>query len=225
MNQNRAKEAAGTTAAQLIQPGMLVGLGTGSTAHYFIQALSKRCREGLQITAVASSEASLTQARESGISIADIQAIRQVDITVDGADEIDPQKRMIKGGGGALLREKILASSSREMVVIIDSAKQVSQLGAFPLPVEISPFAYQATIHKMNALGYQGKIRLSKQNDFYKTDNGNFIYDIQLPLPCTPEKEEKALKALPGVVETGFFLGLAGRVIVGFPDGSVKIHS
>ena len=205
---------------------MVVGLGTGSTAHFFIDALGKRCREEtLQITAVATSQASLQRAQEKGIPIGDIQAIQQIDMTVDGADEIDLKKQMIKGGGGALLREKIIASSSREMVIIIDSSKQVESLGAFPLPVEVAPFAYQATLYKLNALGYQGQWRLNKQKEFYLTDNGNYIYDIQLTQPChSPEKEDRALHAIPGVVETGFFLGMAGRVVIGYPDGTVKIH-
>ncbi|CCB86264.1 MULTISPECIES: ribose-5-phosphate isomerase RpiA [Parachlamydia] len=220
-----AKEAAGRTAAQFIESGMLVGLGTGTTTHCFIEALGKRCQEGLRIQALASSERSATLAREQKIPLLQTDQVTYLDITVDGADQIDPQKRMIKGGGGALLREKILASISKEMVVIVDSSKVVEQFGSFPLPVEMVTFAYQATIKKLNALGYTGKLR-EKGGIPYVSDNGNYIFDISLPKPClTPEKENQQIRAIPGVVETGFFFGLAGRVLIGFPDGRVEIRS
>lgn len=222
----RAKEAAGHAAAELIQDGMLVGLGTGSTAEHFIDRLAQRCREGLRIQAVATSKKSSDRASVAGIPIVDVQSVIQIDITVDGADEIDEKKRMIKGGGGALVREKIIASMSREMVVVVDSTKLVKQLGKFPLPVEIVPFAYKSTIHKLEELGYKGTLRQSSESKFYITDNQNYIFDIHFPkLLLNPEKDAERIRYVPGVVDTGFFFNLAGRVVVGYEDGRVEIRS
>lgn len=220
-----AKQAAGSTAAQLILPGMLVGLGTGSTADFFIQSLIERCKkEQLNIKAFPSSIKSARLAAAGGIPLCDENQVTELDITVDGADEIDGQKRMIKGGGGALLREKIVASMSKEMIVIVDQSKLVDQLGGCPLPVEIIPFAHHATIWKMENLGYHGTLRRTDDGQLFVTDSGNYIIDIKFPGRCnSPEKDQAILRSIPGVVETGFFLGMAGRVIVGQSDGTVKI--
>lgn len=223
MNSNIAKKAAGNAAADFVKSGMIVGLGTGSTASYFIQSLIDRCRQGLKIKVVATSERSRKQAIDGGIPFCDIDTITSIDLTVDGADEIDHQKRMIKGGGGALLREKIIASISKEMVVIVDENKLVENLGAFPLPVEIVPFAYQAIIFQINSLGYSGTIRRNEKSEIYITDNGNYIFDIHFQeLRFHPEIDQQKIKAIPGVIETGFFFNLAGRVLIGKSDGSVK---
>lgn len=221
-----AKAAAGKAAAELVQSGMLVGLGTGSTAYFFIESLSERCRHGLNITAVATSERSQTQAAESGIPLADINTITSIDLTVDGADEIDGRNRMIKGGGGALLREKIVACMSQELVIIVDESKLVEHLGQFPLPIEIVPFAQRATIQHLIKLGYRGSLRKTKAGHIYVTDNGNHIFDIHLPQPSmNPEKDNQRIRSIPGVVETGFFFNLATRVIIGYPDGHIEIRT
>lgn len=205
---------------------MIVGLGTGTTARYFIEKLVERHKKGLRIQVVASSEGSLEQARQGGLPILDLEKIDHIDITVDGADEIDPQKRMIKGGGGALLREKILAASSKEMVVVIGRNKWVDALGKFPLPVEIAPFANHLTIKKIENAGFHGTLRLTKEGKLYWTDNGNLIYDIQLSYPCSkPEAVDATLRGIPGVITTGFFFNLAGRVIIGLPNGQVEIKN
>lgn len=218
-----AKIAAAHAAAALIQPGMRVGLGSGSTSSLFIEALGQRCRDGLAIQAIASSDDSLELARKARIPIVDPPSFTALDVTVDGADEIDPEKRMIKGGGGALMREKIIASMSQEMIVIADSSKCVEALGAFPLAVELIPFCYQATVARLSQIGYHGAMR-EKKDALFVTDNGNYIYDVRLAYPCrTPEEDHRKIKAVTGVVETGFFIGLAGRVIIGFPDGRVEI--
>lgn len=220
-----AKQAAAIAAAELVLPGMRIGLGTGSTANLFIEALSARCKEGLSIQAIASSKGALQLAQKCGIPLMDADEVATLDLTVDGADEIDPQKRMIKGGGGALLREKIVASMSQEMIVIVDSTKQVAALGAFPLPVEVVPFAFRATLAHLAERGFQGTMRNQSNGSLYVTDNGNYIYDVRLPYPCqNPEEEHRRIRAIPGVVETGFFLGLAGRIVVGYPDGSIEIQ-
>lgn len=221
-----AKDSAGKAAADLVMEGMLVGLGTGSTAACFIAHLSKRCKQGLNIQAVATSQKSWDLALASGIPMVDINTLTTLDFTIDGADEIDPQKRMIKGGGGALLREKIVASMSRDMVVIVDETKLVDHLGTHPLPVEIVPFAYKATLHKLKSFGYTGVLRMTSTNQLYLTDNKNYIVDIQFKTPCKePEKDELIIRSTPGVVETGFFFNLARRVIVGFKDGHIEFRS
>jgi ribose 5-phosphate isomerase A len=222
--QFKAKQAAGKAAADLIQDGMLIGLGTGSTANFFIENLGRRCKEeGLSVKAFPTSERSAKLAARHGIQLCD-RDITFLDITVDGADEIDHQKRMIKGGGGALLREKILASMSGEMIVIVDEHKVVNQLGRFPLPLEMIPFAYHATWRHISEFGYQGKMRHTKDGELYVTDNGNYIVDIDLShSENSPEQDQEILSSIPGVVETGFFFNLAGRVIVGHSDGRTTL--
>lgn len=222
----RAKKAAGQAAADLVEAGMRVGLGTGSTAAFFIKGLIERCKQGLKIEAVATSEKSFQLAKEGGIPLIDITPIDRLDLTVDGADEIDPQKRMIKGGGGALLREKIIATMSREMIVIVDEGKLVKELGKFPLPIEIVPFAYKATLRHLADLGFHGVLRQDASGNVYITDNGNYIFDIHFKELCAnPEIDHQLIRNVPGVIETGFFFHLAGRVIVGFNDGRVEIRS
>ena len=223
MSRDAIKKAVGYKAAELIESGMRVGLGTGSTAFFFIERLIERCKKGLKIHAVASSVHSLEQAREGKIPLLDIDKVTSLDVTVDGADEIDPQKRMIKGGGGAHVREKIIASMSHEMIVIVDESKLVPQLGVCKLPVEVLPFAHLATLHKIEKAGYKGTFR-KKGNSFFITDNGNFLIDIHFDKPrARPEEDHETLIHIPGIVDTGFFFHLAGRVIVGFPDGQVVI--
>lgn len=220
------KAAAGRAAIDFVKDGMIVGLGTGTTTYYFIDSLIQKHREGLHVQVVASSERSLAQAKAGGLPAIDLEKIDQIDLTVDGADEIDPQKRMIKGGGGALLREKILAASSKEMIVVIGSNKWVDALGRFPLPIEIVSFGAHFTVKKIENAGFQGKIRTKEGGNLYWTDNGNLIYDIQLPYPCTnPEAIDRTLREIPGVVTTGFFFTLAGRVIIGLPNGQVEIKN
>lgn len=220
-----AKKSAGYAAATFVKDGMIVGLGTGSTAVFFIEKLIERCREGLKVLAVATSARSESMARKGGISIIDINTISSIDLTVDGADEIDKEKRMIKGGGGALLREKIVASMSKEMIVVVDESKLVDRLGKFPLPVEIIPFAYTATIHRIEQLGYNGGLRLNSFGDVYLTENGNYIYDIHFKtLIHDSEKLHHQLREIVGVVESGLFIHLAGRVVIGYKDGHVEIR-
>lgn len=220
-----AKKASGDLAATLIESGMIVGLGTGSTAAYFISALIAKYKQGLRIKAVASSHRSAEAAKAGGIPVFDINDVTHIDMTVDGADEIDSQKRMIKGGGGAHVREKILADSSSEMVVIVDESKVVQTLGKTKLPVEILPFGSTFTRKKIEALGMSGQWRCSNatslNQELFVTENGNFIFDISFKSPLQyPEKVNEQIMQIPGVVATGFFFKMAGRVIVGKSDGS-----
>ncbi len=222
----KGKVAAGQAAADLIQAGMLVGLGTGSTANCFIESLVERCQKGLKISAVATSQQSTELAAKGNIPLVDINEITAIDITVDGADEIDPQKRMIKGGGGAHVREKIVASMSDELVIVVDEHKEVEVLGHVPLPVEILPFAYKATISHLQRLGLTGSLRLEDEQTLFITENHNYLYDIHFPEPCDqPEEIEAMIKNTPGVVDTGFFFDLATKVIVGYADGHIEIRS
>lgn len=225
MGIEEAKKAAGRKAAEFIEEGMVVGLGSGSTAAYFIEALIERRKQGLKIEAVASSHASAKQAQKGGIPVIDINATLHIDLTVDGADEIDPQKRMIKGGGGAHVREKILAAASRELIVIVDETKLVPALGTCKLPVEILFYGSPSTRKKLEQAGYFGKWRMSKEGQLFMTENGNLLLDIQFPSPpLFPEMDHEKIIQIPGVVDTGFFFHLAGRVIVGFSNGNVEIR-
>ncbi len=218
----RAKEAAGKRAAEFIESGMIVGLGSGSTAEMFIKAL---CEKRLHIQAVASSRISAEIAKRGGIEVVDINSVPRIDITVDGADEIDPKKRMIKGGGGAHVREKILASSSSEMVVVIDESKLVPSVGHAKLPIEILFFGSPATRMKIEELGYQSKWRLNEDGTLFITDNGNLICDLHFNTPpSNPEQLHEAILNIPGVIDTGFFFNLAGRVIIGYDDDTTEIR-
>lgn len=223
MSLENCKKAAAEKALSFIKDGMIVGIGTGSTAYYFIEKLIQACKAGLKIQAVASSEWSMDIARKGEIPLLDINSVKSLDIYIDGADEIDPEKRMIKGGGGALVREKIAANMSKEKIIIIDESKLVPQLGRRSLPVEIIPFGSAATIHQIERLGYMGFLRL-KNNAPYITDNHNLIYDVHLPENSQPERVHQQITSIPGVVDTGFFFNLADRVIIGFLDGSVVVH-
>jgi ribose 5-phosphate isomerase A len=218
------KKAAAEKACSLIEDGMIVGLGTGSTTAYFIEALSHRCKNGLKIQAVASSHSSHALAKEGKIPLIDLNGLKSLDLYIDGADEIDPSKQMIKGAGGALLREKILAYMSREMTVIVDETKLVSKLGTRPLPVEITPFGLYATLHHLYQLGYRGQLRLKPDKSPLLTENNNHLFDITLSPSSHIKEDHDRIRTIPGVVETGFFEALAGRVIVGFKDGSVVVQ-
>lgn len=218
--QNKAKQAAAQKAVSLVENGMKIGLGTGSTSEYFIRYLAEACKKGLQITAFSSSLNSEKLARSLGIPLLQPQDVSQLDLTIDGADEVGPHKTLIKGGGGALLREKILAAMATEMIVMVDEKKIVSHWGNFPLPVEIAVFGAQATLRHFADQGLQAKIR-ERSGAPFVTDNGNWIADLTLDNSITnPQQLDQQLKSIPGVLETGLFLGLAGRVIVGHADGT-----
>lgn len=210
----------------LVENGMTIGLGTGTTATCFIHSLAERNRlERLNITCVATSEESEALALSLGLHCVSIDAVSEIDVTFDGADEVDEKKRLIKGAGGALLREKILANSSGKLVVMVDEQKLVKQLGKAKLPVEVTPFGHRFTKANLLALGYKSvELRLNHDGSPLVTDNHNFIYDIHLDDPCKePEKEDAKIRKIPGVIETGFFFDLTGPLLVGKADGSVVI--
>ncbi len=223
MSQEEGKKAAGEKAASFVKEGMIIGVGTGSTVYFFIEHLIEMCRKGLRVRAVFSSKQSEKLALSGGIPCIDINKIQTIDLTVDGADEIDDDFNMIKGGGGALFREKILATSSKEMIVIVDQSKVVKELGKHKLPVEILPFGIQTITFKLNNLGFFGEIRKTKEDNNYITDNGNLIYDIDLKQKCKdPKKVHDSLINVPGVVETGLFFDVSKKLIIGYEDGHIE---
>lgn len=226
MGYEQAKQAAGKAAADLIPKDAVVGLGTGSTAIHFIKALANRFQKDLSLKAVvASSNQSSQLAQQLGLPIREFDDIPFIDITVDGADEIDPQNRMIKGGGGAHVREKILASSSSSFIVIVDETKLVPHLGTRKLPIEILPFGAIATRTKLEALGYRGSWRADQKGNLFITDNNNLLYDVAFATPIEhPEELHEQLLGIPGVVDTGFFFNMAHKVVIGFQDGTIAIR-
>lgn len=215
------KKLAAEAAVELVNDGMTVGLGTGSTAYWAIQRIGERVAEGLSIRAVPTSEQSEKQARELGIPLVPWPELERIDLTIDGADEIDPQLQLIKGGGGALLREKIVATLSDKLVIVADESKSVPVLGTFPLPAEIVPFAWEATRRQVQALGCSGELRGGEAAPFV-TDNGNYILDCRFGAISHPAELQAQLNAIPGVVENGLFVGLASVAYVAHSDGTVK---
>jgi ribose 5-phosphate isomerase A len=207
-----------------VSDGMRLGLGTGRTAEHFVRLLGERVRDGLNVVAVATSERTATLAALVGIPVATLDTEPVLDLAIDGADEVDARLRLIKGGGGALLREKIVANAAGRFIVIVDEAKLVAQLGAFPLPVEIVPFGLTATVRAieraLGALGIAGAIVLRTRSDQpFVTDNGNRIVDLHLGRIANPEAVAAALAAIPGVVEHGLFIGMATAAIIAGAGG------
>jgi ribose 5-phosphate isomerase A len=218
----QAKKAAGYKATAFIKDGMVVGLGSGTTAAFFIEKLSEKINQGLKVDVVSSSAGSKKLAEHFGLQVLDINEVSSIDVTVDGADEIDQNKNMIKGAGAAHVREKILASSSHEMIVIVDETKLVAKLGQRPLPVEILPYGHLFTQKKIEKLGFEGSWR-KENSQLHITDNENYLFDIKLP-SHEIKKFHEMLIDIPGVIDTGFFTNLAGRVIVGYKDGSSTVR-
>jgi len=222
--ENLKREAA-ARALDHVQPGMRLGLGTGSTARHFVELLGERVRAGLSVIGVPTSEETRIHAEGLGIPLTTLDEVPQLDLTVDGADEIAPDLTLIKGGGGALLREKIVASASSAMIVIADQSKLVSMLGRFPLPVEVVPFGLAATRRAMEAafvaVGAPGVtlLRRGKNGDAFVTDGGHFILDAALERIAEPGLLARRLADIAGVVEHGLFIGLAQMAIVAGPDG------
>ena len=218
-NQNsQEKEAAGRAAAELVRDGDIVGLGTGSTAYFAVVALGERVKAGLKITGIPTSVQTAELARTVGIPLTTLDEHPEIDITIDGADEVDPKLNLIKGGGGALLREKVVASVTKKMVVVADSGKIVSALGKFPLPVEVISFARTVVEKKIVALGATPKLRTKSDGSPYLTDNGNQILDCSFGRIEDPPALARELNGMPGVVEHGLFIGLAKVALVGRGD-------
>ena len=221
LTQDELKWKAATRALDYVETGMRLGLGSGTTARMFVTQLAERAKGGLDVLCVPTSETTRVQAEAAGLRMSTLDETPELDLTIDGTDEFDPQLRLIKGGGGALLREKIVASASASMVVIADRTKEVAVLGRFPLPVEVNPFGLGSTrllIAKLvGSLGLAGDIVLRQGKDAAKpflTDGGHFILDCHFGALAEPERLAAGLNAIPGVVEHGLFIGLAKAVII-----------
>ena len=219
------KKAAALAALELVRPGMRLGLGTGSTAKHFVDGLGAKVAAGLKVICVATSEATQAQAEGLSIPMSTLDETPELDLTIDGADELDSALRLIKGGGAALLREKIVAAASKRMIVIADTGKQVETLGRFPLPIEVVPFGLEATRRAVAAAvassGASGELKLRKRPDgsTLLTDGGHYILDAHLGRIELPEVLALALNQVPGVVEHGLFLGLATAAFLAGADG------
>ncbi|MGE0597722.1 MAG: ribose-5-phosphate isomerase RpiA [Hyphomonadaceae bacterium] len=224
---NLAKINAAAEALKYVKDGMVLGLGTGSTSAHFVRLLGERVREGLRVKGVPTSEATRNLAEQHGVPVLDIAQVSGLDIDIDGADEIDPGFRLIKGGGGALLREKIVAAASAQMIIIADESKWVETLGAFPLPVEVVRFGFNLTQKRIESAlrdtgcaGNEVTLRTSgKANEPVITDGGNYILDAHAVRIALPEALAAALAAIAGVVEHGLFIGLSRTVILGKAKG------
>ncbi len=217
------KKRAAERAVELVRDGQIVGLGTGSTARFAIDAVGRRVREGLNIKAVATSIATEQLAAEAGITVVPLNDVEAIDITIDGADEVDENFDMIKGGGGALTREKLVALASKQRVFVVDSTKLVSTLGqTFKLPVEVLPFGWAYAARLLSELGCASSLRLDGENPF-QTDNGNYILDCDCGKIVDAASLERRIKLLPAVVECGLFVGIADKLIIGYPD-SVEVR-
>ena len=228
----KAKFICAKRAMDFVKPGMRLGLGTGSTAAWLVKLIGEEVRNnGLQIIAVATSDATAQLADECGITIRSMDEVKWLDLTIDGADEFDPNLNLIKGGGAALLQEKIVATASDQMVVIADASKDVDVLGRFPLPVEVVCFGWETTkglieeaISNLDVMGQQVTLRLDSNANALLTDEGHYILDLHLGRIGNPRELSLILNQIPGVVETGLFLYIADAVVIGHVDGRVEVR-
>jgi ribose 5-phosphate isomerase A len=234
MSIDEIKKKVGVYAADLVKPGMTIGIGSGTTVYWLIEELGKRVKQGLEIKAVPTSIHTAQLAREAGIPVYDLNDIDKLlstdhlVLTIDGADEIDPRGQLIKGGGGALLQEKIVATASEELIIIADSSKLVQQLGKFPLPVEIIPFGYDQVARRIIAGRIEGgfckKVRLRTKNDkVFITDHGHYILDCNFEGISDAAALNISLHLIPGVVETGLFINMTSKAIVGNENGKIEV--
>ncbi|MFB6645986.1 ribose 5-phosphate isomerase A [Bacillus toyonensis] len=213
------KQLVGEYAANFVKDGMNIGLGTGSTVYWTIQKLGQLVQEGLYFQAVPTSKETEALAKQLNIPLISLNDVQSLDLTIDGADEIDSDLQLIKGGGGALLREKIVATSSKELIIIADESKLVARLGNFPLPVEIIPFSWKQTESKIQSLGCQTTLRI-KNNETFITDNNNMIIDCIFPNHISnPANLHEQLKMITGVVDSGLFINMTRKAIIGTKNG------
>jgi ribose 5-phosphate isomerase A len=214
---NKEKKTVAEKAVGFIESGMVIGLGTGSTVRFMIESLAEKIKNGLDIKTISTSNATSKFAASLGITVLNLSDVDEIDLTIDGADEVDPNLNGIKGGGGALLYEKIVASSSKKNIWMVDSTKRVEMLGRFPLPLEVVPFGTNQTFNKLFSLGYNPKFRIVDGKN-YVTDGNHFIIDLQLKKIEKPDELNKKLLLIPGVIETGLFLGICDVLIVSEGD-------
>ena len=218
------KESAARASVRFVRDGEIVGLGTGSTAAYLVRFLGERVQAGLKIRGIPTSIHTAEMATSLGIPLTTLDEVQEIDVTIDGADEIDPQLRLIKGGGGALLREKIVASASKKLVIIADSSKQVPILGKFPVPVEVIKFAEALVAKKITAMGAKVTVRLDSAGHKFITDEGNHILDCHFGQIPDPPAIARKLETTPGVVEHGLFIGMASVALIGKGDQILELQ-
>jgi ribose 5-phosphate isomerase A len=223
MANDQEKEAAARASLRFIRDGQVVGLGTGSTAAFFIRLLGEQVRDGLRIRGIPTSDRSKELALSLGIPLTTLEECQEIAVTVDGADEVDPELRLIKGGGGALLREKVVASATKQLVIVADATKRVPVLGKFPLPVEVIQFAQALVAKRIAALG--AEVRLRKENGIpFVTDEYNHILDCHFGEIPDADGLARQLSDMPGVVEHGLFIGMASTVLLAAGSDIVELH-
>lgn len=224
MSKKIAKINASKEALKFVQNGMIVGLGTGSTAKIFINLLGKKISKNFQITGMPTSIETKKQAEELGIKLIDINDKKIIDLAIDGADEVSPEKNLIKGLGGALLREKIVEKKAAKLIIIVDESKMVKKLGRGILPIEVDKEKYLEIVPKVEAYGCSTELRKESNGDIFKTDNGNFIYHCRFDKEITnATKLETELMAINGVIDTGLFINMANMIIIGNEEGTTII--
>lgn len=216
------KKIAGEKATEYIKDGMVIGLGTGSTSYYMIEKVGELVKSGMKLKAVATSKESEEHALRLHIPIYDINDVTTIDLAIDGVDEIDKQFNAIKGGGGALFREKIVALHAKEVIWILDESKLVKTIGNFPLPVEILPYGYRYVLEQLEKASYLPRIR-KKDKELFLTDNGNYIVDLQLKAPLNTSDIKENVMNITGVLETGLFMNMCSRIVMGMNDHTVKV--
>ena len=215
------KRVVGEKAADYIKDGMTIGLGSGSTVYWTLKKLGEFVQQGMKVRGIPSSERTEGWAKEFGIPLIDFTDVDYLDIAIDGADEVDSNLNLSKGGGGSLLREKLVDVYARKLIIVVDHSKMVTQLGKFPLPVEVVPFGWEVTAKRIKSLGCVPKLRMN-ENEIFVTNNGNYILDCQFDTIQNPAELHNQLKLLLGVVETGLFVDMTDIVIIGKDDG-VKV--
>jgi ribose 5-phosphate isomerase A len=218
------KEAAARASLGFVKDGQVLGLGTGTTAAHFIELLGEQVKHGLRVRGIPTSDRSREQATRLGIPLTTLDECQQIDVTVDGADEVDPELRLIKGGGGALLREKIVASASKQLVIVVDATKRVPVLGTFPLPVEVIKFAQALVAKKIQALGAAVELRRESGGKQFLTDENNHILDCRFGQIQDVDGLARELSDMPGIVEHGLFIGMASVVLVATGSEIVELR-
>lgn len=218
------KRVAGEKSTEYIKNGMILGLGTGSTAYYMIKKVGELIKNGMEIKAVATSKSTESLARELKIPLLSIDEVDRIDLAIDGVDEIDNEFNAIKGGGGALFREKIVASLANEVIWIMDESKLVDGIGKFPLPVEILPYGYKHVIKELQDYSLNPKIRM-KEEEIFVTDNGNYIVDLHIGTPMNINDVYNKVNRITGVIETGLFINMCDRIIIGTSSGTKIINN